>query len=319
MSEDAGPGATDAQAGSDGASWFADAPSWTPNETGSSEPVHVDVPVCEVPAEVSAFVDQMATALCDGFASCCVSQSYTFDAATCRQQIVGSYAAYLPKSCVKLDAGRAAACLQALHAPDPMCNEDPEDFHAYFESACDGVIGGTLPLGSACNSSLDCAIQPDGYGECTLGVGETVAYCLLENFSRQLGESCTFSSKYSCDATKGLWCDWSSKCRARGKEGETCGFGVSDYSSPCAEGLYCSDSTGECEVYESVGATCGEEYACGWKARCDASHVCVALAGAGEACSADADCASKKCVDSTCRPYLAFLYYAGAESYCSLP
>ena len=193
--------------------------------------------------------------------------------AECNPDVVTRCGAKDAGSCV---SRRSQACLadvpqgttyQALRAPE--CVQTVKEAYAggvlsadklqAVAKACERVFSGPGAVRSPCSSDRDCASK-DGLA-CLMAPGETSGKCLKPNpvspGAACAGEADLCAPDYFCE-------DKSKQCVVRNVEGASCQIGV----TPCQQGLRCTG---------------------GFTARC------VALAPAGNPCSAGDECADGIC------------------------
>jgi len=122
------------------------------------------------------------------------------------------------------------------------------------------IFSGPGAARSPCTTDYDCS-SADGLS-CIIGLGQTDGKCLAPNVV-QPSEACPNEADV---CTKGYYCDAKSKtCNPKAAQGQPC------YSTitPCDDGLKCPDSP--------------------------FGSGCMTLAGPGESCNSDTDCAKGMC------------------------
>jgi hypothetical protein len=131
-----------------------------------------------------------------------------------------------------------------------------------LDGNCKTLIDGGLEEGDECSSSLDC----DGVNgfECVIRPGDPLGTCQIPVL---VGDGLRCSTPESV-CSEDFYCD-GRNCIGRFLDGELC------IGDTCSEGFRCAVATG------GVSATC------------------IPFVENGEACSADADCASGVCLGST--------------------
>ena len=257
------------------------------------------------------FVDAYVHAVCDNAGTCCLSNGFGHDAASCVAQAKAEFSALLASTKLArahYDADAAGRCIAAARTASASCAP-----HGIDGRACDSVFFGDGAPGTECKTTLDCAPPPAGTagrGACEFistsdGSGTTTsAHCIVLLEPRE-GASCgggaaDVSPRSDCSAD-GWYCDGSSSsssgtCHARKAIGEACAM----HGGPaCVDGATCTG--GVCVGGRPVGAACtGFECAAG--ARCDyaGSHTCVAMLPVGAPCETGSTCASGICSKTKC-------------------
>lgn len=200
----------------------------------------------------------------------------------------------LAPSCEKVFSGALAIdaeCTDDEHCKDGWCKGADEP-----NSGCPGKCAADKPAGEACEDT----------DECVQGLSCNGGKC-AERVKAKAGEDCAGSN--SCAA--GLACDNESKsvCVALPASGAAC---LSEKASArCAAGLRCHE--GKCAAPGKAGETCDVGAQLETGLQCDAglncgvklsdqgvpeSQTCVAIKGAGEACSLIFEC---KGLDQYCK------------------
>jgi hypothetical protein len=148
------------------------------------------------------------------------------------------------------------------------------------------AILGTLPGGTACNESFQCAS-----GACFVGVsagdaGPSSTGCGQCQTVAELGQPCTSL------CVQGATCDNALSpptcvTVTLGAAGAPC----DDVAKQCATGLYCAPKTATCTALPGQGEPCTSTGLCAATLTCIGT-TCQPPSGSGAACSVDRDCAS---------------------------
>jgi hypothetical protein len=194
-------------------------------------------------ANPADFPGQITSAFCSVLSPCCAAAQLPFDEAAC-EAYVGSEFQYDVSRIgngIAFDCAAAQRCLAELSSAIRGCN-------AYDKAQlpdCNHILVGTLPVGSTCAESQECAAPLDVSADCSFNVGGVTGKCTL------------------------------APSAPRGKQGDICGESCDPYGS-CAietgdpppivscyqsDGLYCSDAR-TCAAIGGVGASCSSEQGC---------------------------------------------------------
>jgi hypothetical protein len=250
--------------------------------------------------------DQFISQLCAEFSDCCKAAGRPSDGAQCR----AFYGAFAPAT--GYDQSAATACLDEVRATGgnkceeisgntPSCNK-------VFQSS------GTKKPGETCETDSDCAPPDAGEATCVSNYvnGATIQQCQTQLVGKVGSSPCvatidgntSFSSNgeqipasgYTCSLADGLACDDASQaCTALGAVGEPCASGFYE----CVSGAYCA--LGTCKPRVALGSPCTTDRDCVEGAACSSGgDTCVALRGAGEACTTSTECASRNCTNQKC-------------------
>ena len=260
----------------------------------------------------------LAAAICDPFADCCTKAGLVEDHAACETAVAGFLQRYVDHAeavGAVPDLAALPACRDAIKLATPTCADLSEDsgmllvLNTAWQSACFRLVGGALPAGAACLSSLDCAQPANGYGLCSIKASATEGHCESVTFV-EAGAPCSSSgpTHAECAPRPNLQCIGT--CVEGHKLGEPC-FG----RLTCTNDLWC-DGTNHCLARLPPGAACdGLHDSCQTPGRCEpTTKTCVALAPLAAACSGDEACASRVCRGGTCAPTDAALLPGAAAS-----
>src|SRR5664280_692565 len=250
--------------------------------TGTVAPVPID----QAPAsEVNAF--------CSGYATCCSSKGFVFNAAACQTNLQASVAVspFCPAPNV-YDAQAAGECFAEMQAAYANCSSSPGP-----NSACYRACTGSLPAGSACTSSLECAVPTDGSSvSCTtLGTTSSTTVCVIEPRGKQ-GDDCTATCVPS--AIDGYICDSSYAITSNPTPKGTAQCFTND-------GLHCSSVDFTCQPLVAIGGSCAATSDCLAGSYCDPNmSLCQQRLAAGSACGLIDECIENTYCDynSVCSP-----------------
>ena len=201
---------------------------------------------------------------------------------SCNEIFEPQYAALADAGKLRLSTEGIAACER--HLSDVACEQQMFDLDGGCADVWEGLSAAGEPcapgIGSfVCGAGTACVIDLDFCGECKPAVG--------------IGEDCSGDEVCSTAARciDGL-------CVERALPGQSC----SD-ARPCVTGATCV--AGTCTGFDvvDVGDACDRARRCPYTSTCTGG-VCVRDALLGEDCT-DASCASGRCVDGTCRPFVA--------------
>jgi hypothetical protein len=187
------------------------------------------------------FSSREAALFCDTLEPCCAGAQFPFDQAACEKYIGSDFQSQLSivGSGAAFDCAAGQRCLDEVASAIQGCSA--------FDKAqlpdCNHLFVGTLPVGTPCTDSNECAAPIDVYGECMLDASMSGTCALAPSEPRgKLGDTCG----ESCDPY-----------------GE-CAVGTSDpppiVSCYQSDGLYCS--AGHCVPIAAVGASCTNEDGC---------------------------------------------------------
>lgn len=264
------------------------------DDTKAAAPPPIDP---NAPVDASDFPGRYPVAFCTGLEACCTQNALTFDRAACEQQVqldLGQWETYTTTPAYVYDGAAAASCLAALASRCPETNEPLAD------SACTGVVKGTVGIGGACDDPLACAAG----GFCEEEDVDVTGTCVGTASGTAVGEACTDGAT-TC--ASGLVCDATGHCNAPKAEGEPCMD-----EADCGDGLFCNIEDGgfTCRALPAIGASCGVN-GCAAGAYCDGSKTCVAVKAKGASCADDDECSPGHCIQGLCVDASTALYACG--------
>lgn len=271
------------------------------------------------PVEEANYASALAEANCTGISGCCRSGGFAFDEASCVDRVRAQYSALVDSRSrepnLRFDEAAAARCVAAIRAANAACTDKALAEATY--GACNGVFAGTLALGAACTSSIECAAGPGEHVACDQGKcarwdseprlprgveGVACAASCQGDPSRDYcpvwGEEVTGALCWSGDE---LYCSpETERCVALAAVGDACGAGADD--DPCVDRARCQD--GVC-IAAVIGDPCGSAGRdCPAASRCDAeSRTCRARKANGHACFQGDDCVSLECRSGICTDF----------------
>lgn len=284
-------------------------------------------------ADVQAFVEEWLDAYLASAATCAGAPEAWIETWEIRGRV--AYADVMmdlwDRGTRRFDAAAAEECLALTLAP-ATCDALVDTRSPPADHPCAEALRGAKGIGEVCGAHGEC--QPSLY--CDGSAGVCPGTCAPRG---QLGSNCT-NGALVCQRDLGCLAQPSSGnfyCRTRHlPQGATCtnGEGI------CAFGLYCDSGTTHCEALPAtVDAPCGGGWACApgffcyggsgtcyaqvavgggcvpgvgecaTGARCNASGVCEAYAGAGADCgdlgdgAEYQDCLGGWCDGTTCQPF----------------
>jgi hypothetical protein len=166
---------------------------------------------------------------------------------------------------VSVDTAAWNSCLQALLAPEAVCFVVRES--APWREACNlEKFHGTVGSGLSCQNQYECI--PNNY----CGVDQKC------HPYKGLNEVCATG-----DCSSGLYCDYDTyTCLGLKSQGQVC-----DYSSQCAESLFCeTPTTGNptCQALRSTGMNCTDS------AQCTSDYCIPGMCDDGNSCFTEEDC-----------------------------
>lgn len=220
---------------------------------------------------------------------------------------------------------RAAVCQCTWALADDACTPELE---ARWKERLSEAQRRELHYDAECFTTIISQIETHG---CYWPGGEAPLcerYCAPFHGDRAEGESCEGDDALVSDCAAGLVCaqgTCTSPCAALGgrQQGETCSSELLGPYDDCAGGLFCSWSTGACEVAPTAGEACLDG-SCGLDLYCDwNTNRCVTAAGPGEPC-ADVPCIddhfcdwqSNRCVAAPGEGESCFEYSCADGLYC---
>jgi hypothetical protein len=215
-------------------------------------------------AAATAFVAQVATAICDDYALCCgqTPDAGTFNWQKCYQAFLpqgyqGSSAGYslIANGNVNFDPNSAQSCLSQLAAVDCKNNQITASEITQLSQACFAAFTGTLSAGSPCFATIECTpgtfcLPTDGgagdagqIGTCQALAGQGGACGILGSGSVAAQSVCS----YKGSGSNGLGCEsvvldagsftrlplneWT--CQPQSQDGVNCGANQSCTSQIC--------------------------------------------------------------------------------------
>lgn len=250
------------------------------------------------PVPQSQFTDSIVTAYCGGFQTCCQSKGFPFSASVCdsnlRGQPSGSSFCSAPRM---YNAQAAGDCFAQLQATLSNC------LNTAVIPVCRTVCVGTLPAGSACTSSEDCATPTGDDVQCvTTSASSATSVCVVTprgTLGSGCNSTCTTSADGSeicsvmgvaagspvttgnavCHTSDGLYCSTADySCQTIAAVGGSCpGY--------CVSGAYCDMSKSMCMDKVAAGSACPTGNECMDGTYCNSSHVCAAPKATGQPCS----------------------------------
>jgi hypothetical protein len=228
------------------------------------------------PVAANDFAERLAQTLCNGVAPCCRDASIAYDSETCLLNARAGFGAFVAahsSSAYRYDAAQAAVCVSAVERVLAACEDFDDDTTGV---ACEhSVFRGTLPVGSPCEDSDECA----DYGVCKSGnCAKSPEFTLLHG---KAGDDCTGAC-------------WTGGCQLFSVE--------QNPATVCyeADGLYCP--AGKCVALGALGTACTDNAACGHANYCDVeTSVCTARKNDGEACTEYYECKIDDCTSNVCR------------------
>lgn len=185
---------------------------------------------------------------------------------------------------VRYDGVLAAQCLDDFSRSCSMPFVD--------DDSCDAVFKGTLALGAACLSNVECASARCDTSDCDPDAACCRGACIEALPTIPVGGKCA-----TVDATceKGAYCDYvtpseQSTCKLieRKPEGQAC-----DGARACATGLFCNEETKVCTRFPKRGEACDpDQYNCPYASDyCDTETlVCTPKKAVGAPCLGFLDC-----------------------------
>lgn len=236
---------------------------------------------------LAAFEDEYVVKLCHLYFSCSSLAGdlpiYLHNEAHCRQHLsFAKYGYYLNLASEDLqsaqrgelsyDANAAGECIDSL---DCHIDERPS-----ASSACDRILRGHVPIGGACERSVECESID---AVCGGGTGRCDATCQP---AAEIGESCRYGGCTTHDGTLSSICAPENVCATYVErlvsEGELCGSvleGTVYTRSVCANGTECiatnRDEPRVCVRLRSEGEPC-DSIPCATPNQCSESFVCEA-------------------------------------------
>jgi hypothetical protein len=243
------------------------------------------------------FSQKLAEALCNNVGACCASAGYAYDAAGCTAALKSVYDQQLANPNASYDANKGGACVAYAAQIAKACKDaDP--------GPCDAVFTGTLPPGSACTSSSECAPPANGIVFCDQNQcvqeprGTLGSPCNETCTEHGTAVSCSGSSSGSqgtCYTNDGFFCGASHTCEKLTSLGQPCSY------EGCVSGAYCDTSSGVCTAAKGIGQPCQDYDQCVASAWCDVdAGTCAATKADGAACSSSAECANGHCSTNRC-------------------
>lgn len=275
-----------------------------------SEPGH--------PQSAAELAASFTDAVCSARNNCCTEQDIDFDLEDCKAQLgpdIEDEFSEFEGLRVVFDPDAAASCIAGwanVFCPHEPIVSDPKD-------ACDHVFRGLQQLGQPCEREAECAETDGHWPACALGKCTAVNEPVRPREGDACGGTCLASApdfdeceapRYEpsdlpvsdpgaplCRTEDGLGCwssaDGPSTCQPLAKVGESC----AGNSHHCDQDGFCNVETGLCEARHDSGECNPQASVCTTDTVCDPERLeCVPrLLGYGEACEADAECASDRC------------------------
>lgn len=140
------------------------------------------------------------------------------------------------------------------------------------------------------------AIRYDGdaAAACAVAIGEasceqrrpypSPCYAMLRG-TRASGEACGLSEECGSGSCEQPACAQACCPGTCGPMTIVAALGESCAAAQCPDGAFCNEAS-VCEVMRPAGGTCRDDRDCAYGTLCDATHTCVALPAAGDACVA---------------------------------
>lgn len=247
------------------------------------------------PKQAVSKPDPLAQRLCDAIhtlpvkrkSECCSGEGSSNLAPLCAQRLSAS----IRRGSVRVDSSAIDRCTQEAGSELEGCGWVNPTLPPLPE-ACKGLVQGTLPAGARCASSIECAdglhckgVTPEASGVCSSpSPARTSCDVPADNLStllRARDDARHFECQGRC--VKG-------QCLPVVEAGGAC---VS--SATCASGLNCIAGHCEKKPLPKAGEPCPGKTACDTGAYCSPEGQCVALKGAGEACSQPFECRGLAC------------------------
>ena len=217
------------------------------------------------PVAAEDFASAFAHAYCNGLGSCCSSAGLAHDGAACITTMTAEAEhRFTPAPPLrKYDPLSAGQCIVEVKALWPTCRTSPAAENK-VKGACDRIFLGTVAVGGACQSDLDCAQASQGPVLCEINVNMPVPpapICVVDP-PGQLDEPCLGGAPYDPatpfphrTCAPSLYCDRAvNRCLTRHGEGEDCNSSVL-----CDSTLWCHSTgptTGACEKVVALGLPC---------------------------------------------------------------
>lgn len=244
-------------------------------------------------------LEAFITEYCSLTAKCCGSTGG--DASEC----ASSFSALESRAPSRYDAAGASTCLARLRDAKACDFYDAQD-------ACTGVLteaggNGSVPVGSPCKSSPDCAASAEGVTSC-FGINGDAPRCRVTVDGAE-GAACdgtkngrgvwflgpgpgTKDRVVVCDQAAGLVCGGpSSVCFRRGDAGAACSTSADCSSERC--------HAGACQARAAVGGSC-QSASCVEAAYCDDAQLCADKLPPGAACATSGQCLRGDCDGGRC-------------------
>ena len=284
-----------------------------PTTGGQAAPVPTPS-VQAAPIPIDQALASEVNAFCNGYSTCCSSKGFAFNAAACQTNLRAQFGDSICPAQYAYDAQAAGDCFAQLQATYASCSKSPNP-----NSPCYRVCTGTLPEGSACTNSLDCAVDANVSVSCTTaGTTSTTPICVVHPRGK-LGDGCTSTCDASMDGDIGFCYDTYIPAG-----GPTPNGTANCFSN---DGLYCSSVDFICQPLVAIGGTCAATSDCQTDAYCDRTvFVCKARLAAGGACpqldecmndlycNTNLVCANKLPIGATCQSAVACIDYCDSST-----
>ncbi|HVV86997.1 MAG TPA: Dickkopf N-terminal cysteine-rich domain-containing protein [Kofleriaceae bacterium] len=213
--------------------------------------------------------EKLVNAECARYARCGVYTSKDACVADARANF-STIEASVAAGRIKYDGGAAADCLDAFESES--CDSTTESARV-TPPACDDAIKGAVADGGACFISTECVSRSCSVPDC--GMACCQGTCDATVAKAAIGASCA-----NADCVDGAFCNDSDVCAALLAAGQTC-----QNDDQCGYGLACGNNV--CAPAANRGDACLDGRCSDIGDRCDGNMTCVALSGAGGACTTD--------------------------------
>src|SRR5262245_29428087 len=240
-------------------------------------------------------LDPLAQRLCDALytqplkrrSECCPGSGSSNVAPLCGQQL----SAAIRRGSVRVEAAAVDRCAEETRSELEGCSW-VNPLLPPLPHACSELAQGTLPAGAKCESSLECAdgLHCNGVSPVSQGV------CSSPSAARA---SCTVPADNLSALLRARDDPRHPECQGRCVKGQCLPWaeagGACVSSATCVPELNCIAGHCEKKALPKAGEPCPGKTACDSGAYCSAAGQCVALKGAGEACSQPFECRGLVC------------------------
>ncbi|MBK9266918.1 MAG: hypothetical protein IPM54_44985 [Polyangiaceae bacterium] len=253
------------------------------------------------PIPLQELRDELSTATCNQYVRCgLMPDQATCEAAQGDSRLTLQLLTDAALGRVTYDEAGARTCVEAIRARS--CDNLTATQKALAD-ACSKMFVGTIPEGSSCLFSTECA----GGGTCNVSMCMGSGACCLGVCEKPpapvaIGADCTTNP-----CVESAYCDASEMpptCKARKDNGDAC-----DAQGQCKEGMRCdvSGSLPTCYLLSNRNGACNPALEAGGCIRFDdychpTDRKCTPLPGDGQPCTEDGQCmAYAHCDAGTCR------------------